>query len=174
MNLPSFAFPHARIAVIGCPGSGKSTFARRLRDLTGLPLYHLDAIYWKPDRTTLPREEFYPLMQEIIARDKWIIDGNYQSTMDWRVEACDAVVFLDYATEVCVEGVRRRKGQLRSDMPWIETETDEEFLDYVRRFREEQRPAGLDLLQKHPQKAIFTFTTRTEAETFLENAAKTK
>ena len=78
---PLPAFPHARIAVIGCPGGGKSTFSRTLRNMTGLPLYHLDAIYWKPDRTTLSREEFYPLQQAIIQQDKWIIDGNYQSTM---------------------------------------------------------------------------------------------
>ena len=162
-------FPYRRIAVIGCPGSGKSTLSRTLRDLTGLPLYHLDAIYWRPDRTTLPREEFYPLQREIIERDEWIIDGNYRSTMEWRVEACDAVLFLDSPTEVCVEGIRSRRGQLRSDMPWIETETDGEFLDYVCRFREEQRPGILSLLEKYPQKAIFILTSRAEAEKLLRS-----
>ncbi|MBQ1982690.1 MAG: adenylate kinase, partial [Clostridia bacterium] len=89
------AFPYKRVAVIGCPGGGKSTFSRALRDRVGLTLYHLDAIYWRDDRTHLSREEFYPLMQEIIAREEWIMDGNYNATLEWRISACDLLIFLD-------------------------------------------------------------------------------
>ena len=94
------AFPYKRVAVIGCPGGGKSTFSRSLRDRVGLPLYHLDAIYWRDDRTHLSREEFYPLMREIIAREEWIVDGNYNATLEWRISACDLLIFLDYPAEV--------------------------------------------------------------------------
>lgn len=160
-------FPYKRVAVIGCPGGGKSTFSRRLRDLTGLPLYHLDALYWRPDRTTLPREEFYPLQQEVIAEDRWIIDGNYQSTMEWRISACDLVVFLDFPTEVCLEGVRARRGQARSDMPWVEDREDEEFLTFIKTFQTENRPKILALLEKHPDKTVMTFRTREEADEYL-------
>lgn len=160
-------FPYKRVAVIGCPGGGKSTFSRRLRDLTGLPLYHLDALYWRPDRTTLPREEFYPLQQKVIAADRWIIDGNYQSTMEWRISACDLVVFLDYSTDVCLEGVRTRRGQARSDMPWVEDREDEEFLTFIKTFQTENRPKILALLEKYPHKAVLTFRTREEADEYL-------
>ena len=98
------AFPYKRVAVIGCPGGGKSTFSRALRDRVGLPLYHLDAIYWKEDRTHLSREEFYPLMREIITREEWIMDGNYNATLEWRIAACDILFFLDYPAEVCLAG----------------------------------------------------------------------
>ena len=167
MEYTACPFPYKRVAVIGCPGGGKSTFSRALRDTTGLPLYHLDALYWRPDRTTLSREEFYPLMQEIIARDEWIIDGNYQSTMEWRVAACDLVVFLDFPAEVCLSGVRARKGQARSDIPWVEEGDDQEFLEFIRAFESESKPRILELIGKYPDKAVVTFRTREEAERYL-------
>lgn len=161
------SFPYKRVAVIGCPGGGKSTFSRALRDKVGLPLYHLDAIYWREDRTHLSREEFYPLMREIIAREEWIIDGNYNSTLEWRVAACDLLVFLDYPAEVCLDGVRARRGQKRSDMPWVEEGDDQEFLEFIRAFETESRPRILELIEKYPDKAVVTFRTREEAEGYL-------
>ena len=161
------AFPYKRVAVIGCPGGGKSTFSRALRDRVDLPLYHLDAIYWRDDRTHLSREEFSPLMREIIAREEWIMDGNYNATLEWRISACDLLIFLDYPAEVCLEGVRARRGQKRSDMPWVEEGDDEEFLEFIRAFETESRPRILELIGKYPDKAVVTFRTREEAEGFL-------
>ena len=161
------AFPYKRVAVIGCPGGGKSTFSRALRDRVDLPLYHLDAIYWRDDRTHLSREEFYPLMQEIIAREEWIMDGNYNATLEWRISACDLLIFLDYPAEVCLEGVRARRGQKRSDMPWVEEGNDEEFLEFIRAFETESRPRIWELIGKYPDKAVVTFRSREEAERYL-------
>ena len=161
------AFPYKRVAVIGCPGGGKSTFSRALRDRVGLPLYHLDAIYWRDDRTHLSREEFYPLMREIIAREEWIIDGNYNATLEWRISACDLLIFLDYPAEVCLAGVRARRGQKRSDMPWVEEGDDQEFLEFIRAFETESRPRILELIGKYPDKTVVTFRTREEAERYL-------
>ena len=167
MEYTARPFPYKRVAVIGCPGGGKSTFSRALRDRVGLPLYHLDAIYWREDRTHLSREEFYPLMREIIAREEWIIDGNYQSTLEWRVAACDLVVFLDFPAEVCLEGVRARRGQKRSDMPWVETGDDEEFLHYILHFETETKPGILEILKQYPDKTVLTFRSREEADAYL-------
>ncbi len=64
-----------RAIVIGCPGSGKSTFSRKLRDSTGLPLYYLDLLWHKPDRTTVSREKFDKRLYEILMQEQWIIDG---------------------------------------------------------------------------------------------------
>ena len=162
------AFPYKRVAVIGCPGGGKSTFSRALRDRVDLPLYHLDAIYWRDDRTHLSREEFYPLMQEIIAREEWIMDGNYNSTLEWRISACDLLIFLDYPAEVCLEGVRARRGQKRSDMPWVEEGDDQEFLEFIRAFESESRPRILELIGGYPDKAVVVFRTREEADRYLD------
>lgn len=162
------AFPYKRVAVIGCPGGGKSTFSRALRDRVGLPLYHLDAIYWRDDRTHLSREEFYPLMQEIIAREEWIMDGNYNATLEWRISACDLLIFLDYPAEVCLEGVRARRGQKRSDMPWVEEGDDQEFLEFIRAFETESKPRILELIGGYPDKAVVVFRTREEADRYLD------
>ena len=161
------AFPYKRVAVIGCPGGGKSTFSRALRDRVDLPLYHLDAIYWRDDRTHLSREEFYPLMQKIIAREEWIMDGNYNATLEWRISACDLLIFLDYPAEVCLAGVRARRGQKRSDMPWVEEGDDQEFLEFIRAFESESRPRILELMEKYPEKTVVVFTDRKEAERYL-------
>ena len=166
-------YPYKRVAVIGCPGGGKSTFSRRLRDATGLPLYHLDAIYWRPDRTTLPREEFYPIQQRIIEEDRWIIDGNYRSTMEWRIAACDLLVFLDFPTEVCLKGIRARLGQPRSDIPWVEDREDDDLAAFVVAFETETRPGILELLEKYPHKPLLIFRSREEADGYLEQLAKT-
>ena len=91
-----------RVLVIGSPGAGKSTFARNLRDKTGLPLYHLDNIWHKPDRTTISREEFDERLAAILAKDSWIIDGNYSRTLELRLQYCDTVFLLDYPLEASV------------------------------------------------------------------------
>ena len=155
--------------VIGCPGSGKTTFAEKLRDKTGLPLFHLDAIWHKPDRTHISREEYDSRLADILALDCWIIDGNYASTMQMRMDACDTVFFLDYPTEVCLEGILQRRGKPRSDMPWIENESfDDEFVDFIKSYNSEQRPAVFALLGKYPSKDVHIFSSREQADGFLD------
>jgi adenylate kinase family enzyme len=154
--------------IIGCPGSGKSTFGRELRRITELPLYHLDMMFWNKDRTTVPKEIFIERLQQAMSNSKWIIDGNYSSTMEMRIKECDTVFYLDYPTEVCIEGIESRKGQIRSDMPWIEKgNTDEDFIDFVNKYNSESRPHVIRLLEKYSEKDIIIFKTRTESEEFL-------
>ena len=84
-----------RVAVIGPPGAGKTTFARRLADKTGLPLIHLDAHFWNPGWVPTPREEWRARHAELLSPDEWIIDGVYPGTLEERVAAADTVIFLD-------------------------------------------------------------------------------
>jgi adenylate kinase family enzyme len=156
-----------RIIIIGCPGSGKSTFARELHKRTNLPLYYLDMLYWNADRTTVAKEEFRRRLGEVLEKDRWIIDGNYNSTMEMRMAVCDTVIVLDYPTEVCLAGIHARRGKVRPDMPWVETGEDAEFEAFVRQFREESRPKILSLLEQYREKEIHVFHDRAEADAFL-------
>ena len=156
-----------KVMVIGCPGSGKSTFSRTLRDRTGLPLYYLDMLYWNADKTTVPKEIFRARLAKILETDAFIIDGNYNSTMEMRLLACDTVFFLDYPLDVCLDGVRARISKPREDMPWIETEFDPEFMEYIKQFAVENRPKILALLEKYPHVKVFTFTSRAQSDAYL-------
>ena len=156
-----------KVIIIGCPGSGKSTFGRKLKDVTLLPLYHLDMIFWNQDKTTVSKEVFLDRLAEIMERQSWIIDGNYSSTMELRMRKCDTVFFLDYPKELCLDGVRKRRGQPRSDMPWTETETDDEFMEFINKYNTETRPDVLALLEKYSKKNIIHFRTREESEEYL-------
>ena len=159
-----------RVIIIGCPGSGKSTFARKLQSVTGLPLHHLDLIYWKSDRSIVPREEFLEKLHQIMAQKQWIIDGNYASTMEMRMQVCDTVIFLDYPPELCLTGAQERKGKARPDLPWVESNDldDSEFMEYIRKFHELNRPTILSLLEKYSDKEIIIFHSREDAEIFLQ------
>ena len=156
-----------RIMIIGCPGSGKSTFARALASKMGLPLYYLDMMYWNPDRTTKPKEEFRAALREAVALPEWIIDGNYGSTLEIRMEACDTVIFLDYPVEVCISGVEERRGKPRPDMPWVEVEPDLEFIEFIKKYNAESRPKVIELLEKYKEKNIIIFKSRAEADEYL-------
>ncbi len=158
-----------KILVIGSPGSGKSTFSRRLRELTGLPLFYLDLLWHKPDKTTYSREEFDRKLGELLEREAWILDGNYARTLSLRLAACDTVFWLDYSPEVCLEGIRERRGKPREDMPWIEMEEDEEFMEYVRSFPAVRRQEIRRLLEEHPEKKIVVFHSRGESKEFLSS-----
>lgn len=163
-----------KIIVIGCPGSGKSTFARALHDRTGLPLYHLDMLYWNADKTTVDRRTFMERLSAVLARDAWILDGNYGSTMELRMAACDTVFFLDYPLAVCLDGIEKRRGTPRSDMPWVEVEEDAAFIDFIKGFYERQRPRILELLEKYRDKSRIVFTSREQASAFLNREALQK
>ena len=156
-----------RVIVIGCPGSGKSVFSRELHRITGLPLYHLDNLYWNADKTTVSKECFRAKLEEILARDAWIIDGNYGSTMEMRMAVCDTVIFLDYPSEICIAGIRSRIGVAREDMPWIETEEDPEFLAFAAQYREESRPKVYALLAHYADKQILVLENREQGDAFL-------
>ena len=156
-----------KVIVIGCPGSGKSTFSRELHNKTGIPLYHLDMMYWNADKSTVEKSVFLERLSAVLEKDEWITDGNYGSTMEQRMAACDTVIFLDYPLDVCLDGIRERREKPRSDMPWIETEEDAEFIEFIKSYNEQQKPKVLKLLEKYGDKNIVIFKSRKEANAFL-------
>lgn len=159
-----------KIIVIGCPGSGKSVFSRALHEKTGLPLYHLDMIYWRENKTFLTREELIEKINKIGKTDEWIMDGNYGGTMDLRMSLCDTIIFLDYPTDICLNGIMERRGTHRPDMPWVESdELDGEFVDSVKNYNTNNRPRVLERINQYSDKQTLIFSSREEANAFLES-----
>ncbi len=159
-----------KIMIIGCPGAGKSSLARELHARTGLPLYHLDMIWHKPDRTTVTREEFDARLAEILARDAWIIDGNYSRTIDVRLAACDTVFLLDLPVEDCLAGAESRIGTQRPDLPWLEETLDEEFRQWILDFPRENLPRIYRLLEPYRARVqVVILRSHEEIDTYLKN-----
>ncbi|MCR4902387.1 MAG: adenylate kinase [Butyrivibrio sp.] len=156
-----------KVLILGCSGSGKSTFAVKLHGLLNLPLYHLDNIWWNEDKTHITREEFDQAIARLVSEDKWIIDGDYSRTYENRIKACDTIFFLDYGQEVCMEGITGRVGQERDDMPWTEQELDPELVELVQRYDEVNKPKLYELFHKYPDKKVIVFYSREEAQDYL-------
>lgn len=158
-----------KVIVIGCPGGGKSTFARRLKKITNLPLYHLDMLWHKPDKTNISKEEFDLKLEKILKNDKWIIDGNYQRTLEKRLKECDTVFLMDIPVEDCILGAKSRIGKKRKDLPYVEEKFDEEFHQSIIDFPKIKLPEIYRLLNKYQEnKNVVIFKSRKEAENYLK------
>lgn len=162
-----------KIIIIGCPGSGKSTFVKKLNEKLKYPLYHLDLIWNKPDKTTISREEFDIELEKIFKEDKWIMDGNYQRTLEKRLQHCDTVFLLDYSLETCLSGAQGRVGVKREDMPWVEEDLNEEFKQKILDFSLDKLPVIYELLEKYKDgKEIIIFKSREDSDKYLEGLKK--
>jgi adenylate kinase family enzyme len=165
------------VLVIGCGGSGKTTFAVRLARLTGLPLIHLDSHYWLPHWKHRGEEEWTAIVRDLLSRDRWIMDGNYGGTLDLRLEACDTVFFLDLPRMTCIARVLRRQlghwGRSRAELPeGCGEHFSLEFLAWIWTYPSRRRPSILErvsALQDH--KAIHVFGSDEEIERYLASEA---
>ena len=106
--------------IFGGPGSGKSTLARAVGARLGLPVVHMDHLYWAPNWVERPPETVRRMALERIAEDAWVFDGNHSSTFDARAERSDLIVYLDVPRHVRIARILRRTalshGRVRPDM----------------------------------------------------------
>lgn len=158
-----------KIIIIGCPGSGKSTFSQRLNTVLNIPLFHLDMLYHNQDGTHITKEELEEKLKKIFKEnDEWIIDGNYQRTLEMRMRECDTIFLLDYPIEVCLAGAEYRVGKKRDDLPWVEEKLDDEFRNGILNFSKEKLPQIYDLIEKYKDnKKVIIFKSREEAESYI-------
>lgn len=162
-----------RVMIIGCGGSGKSTLARQLGEKTGLPVVHLDKLFWKPGWVEMPKDEFDELLRREIAKDQWIIDGNFNRTIPERIARCDTVIYLDFSRVTCLMGVLKRVlttyGTVRPDMgDGCPERIDFTFLKWVWNFNTNKRQKYHQLLTVCPDKTVYIFRNRRQVKAFLQ------
>jgi adenylate kinase family enzyme len=141
-----------RIAIIGCGGSGKTTIARRLGEAVDAPVTHLDVAYYDSEWNTLPKEKFAALQEELVAADRWVIDGNYASTLPIRLKRADTVIFLDLSPLACLRGVAQRRlrhGGGQDDQTGVYDRITWNFIKYVWNYRRTMAPRVRSLIAEH-------------------------
>ena len=166
-----------RILIIGNAGSGKTTFAKKLAERTGLPLVHLDKLYWTGNWEHVDRDTFDQLLQQQLDKPSWIIDGNFNRTLPHRLEHCDTVFYFDLPTLTCLWGITKRVfsnyGRTRPDMggncPERFDKNKRSLYKNVLSFRKAHRKEYAALLAEKGVPRTIIFKSRRQAARFLKN-----
>ena len=168
-------FPYHKVLIVGCGGAGKSTLALEMGKRFGLPVVHLDKLWWLPDWQTRSQQEFDEILTAELMKNDWLMDGNFFRTFEMRLKYADFCIFLDYDTGLCLQSVYARaeeyKGKTRPDMTeGCAEQVDEKFKNWIVSFKEKVRPIMLSKLQNGSVPYI-VFQTRADAADWLDGFA---
>lgn len=152
-----------RVAILGRGGAGKSILARRLGEITGLPVIELDKIFWRPGLLPMPRDEWIHLQQKLVQEERWIMDGDlgpYDALED-RLRAADTIVLLDFSLPRCAWQALRRSRE-RSD-----------FWYWMLNWRRRSRPVLLRAISLHgPMARLHILRGPKAVARFIANATR--
>jgi adenylate kinase family enzyme len=166
-----------KILVVGSGGAGKSVFSTHLARLTGLPLIQLDRFYWRPGWVEPSNAEWSAVVEGLITGDEWIMDGNYGGTLEKRLAACDAVVYLDLPRLLCLWRVIRRRIRFhRRSRPDMTDGCAERltmgFIRWIWEYPSKRRPRLLERLgELRDDQRVVILRNRSEVEAFLRSLA---
>lgn len=160
-----------RVAIIGCGGGGKSWLARELGVMLGIRPVHMDGMYYDQDWQPLAKEPFAALQRELVAAPRWVIDGNYASTLPIRLEVADTVIFLDLPAWACLWGITQRRlrhhgGQHAATGVYDRVTWD--FIRYIASYRRQMAPRVRELISSHADDAqVVVLRSRRGVRRFL-------
>ena len=163
-----------RIILIGCGGAGKSTLARQMGEKLNIPVVHLDSIFWLPGWVEMEQEAFDAHLREELAKDRWIMDGNFNRTMPERIARCDTIIYLDFSRWACLMGVLKRVltsyGKVRPDMgAGCPERIDLDFLKWVWNFNKNKRERYYRMLNEAEGKQTIVLKNRRMVRRFLDS-----
>ena len=162
-----------RIMILGCAGSGKSTLAAILGEITGLPVVHLDRLFWNPGWVATPGDEMVKKSTEAAAGERWIMDGNYSHSLDFRIERADTIIFIDFNRFFCIFRVLKRwiknHGKTRFDVgEGCPEKIDFPFLKWIWNYPNHSRKNILVKINRC-DKNIYHLRTRRDVTRFIED-----
>ena len=167
-----------RVLVIGSGGAGKSTFAKRLSQRVGIDVKHLDRFYWRAGWQEPSKEEWLQTVTELTSGDSWIMDGNFGGTLEFRLQHCDTIVFLDMPRLLCLWRIVKRRllyrNRSRPDMAeGCSERLNWEFIQWIWNYSRRARPKVITLLQEYGQgRHIVWLRSNAEVEGFLASQRK--
>lgn len=166
-----------RIMIFGGSGSGKSTLAQQIGVLTGLPVVHIDPMYWKPGWVQRPAEETQRLIRDAMSQEEWVFEGNNGATIEERARRADLIIYLDMPVHIRLWRFTKRwwtyRGRTRPDMGEGCNERWElAFVrDFIWRYGGDRRPkalANLDRWRDEGRRVVCLASPRAVRE-FLAN-----
>lgn len=165
-----------KISIIGSGGSGKSTLAKELEKKTGIPAYHLDALFWQPGWVETERDRWRSIQEDLCSKSEWILDGNYGGTLDIRLKYSDTIIFLDINRFICLARAIWRSvksyGRTRADMAeGCVEQFDVSFAKWILEYPITRKPEILERLKAlPPEKSVIILSSLKEVKEFLRNA----
>jgi adenylate kinase family enzyme len=162
-----------RIAIVGSPGSGKTTLADRLAQATGLPVIHLDNHFWRPGWVETPAEEWEKRQVELLSGGSWIVDGTYFQTLDLRFSRADTVIFFEISRWRCLyRALFRSLSNFGHDVqaPGCPEHLDFTFIKFIYRFPRDVTPRIKEAIARQASRlSVIKINSNDDAEQFLDS-----
>ncbi|GGA86895.1 DNA topology modulation protein [Ornithinibacillus halotolerans] len=162
-----------KIILIGSGGAGKSTLAKKLSEKLNIEVYHLDALFWKPNWVGVSRQEQIEVQHDLVKKEEWIIDGNYGGTIDIRLQAADTIIYLDIHRVICVYRAFKRmmkyRNKTRPDMgEGCNERFDLQFLKWIWNYPKNKRPETLEKLKEiSKDKQVYILRSSKQIQKFI-------
>lgn len=156
-----------KFAIIGPPGSGKSTFASKLGKILEIPVHHLDKHMFEPGGKKRDKQEFIAIQKELLKEEAWIIEGCSSGTFEMRFSKADVFIYFHLSRMFCIWRLFKRMFKYKKDLSGLRIITWE-ILRYTWKFNKEKRTSIEALGKKYPETEFLIFNSQKDADLFLK------